>query len=265
MTPNLIVAFIFFGVMLDRFKCRKLGTLSISLGIVLFGVIASGILPDYLTRRLQSPYSSTLQSQLEDNTAFVIFGMGTQAVMERGEKVVEPPALSYGPMFAAASMNHRCVESGLKCTFIVSGADVAGTGVSEAALIAGQLVKAGVDPASILLDEKSRNTWQNAKSTATILSAIKPAKVVLIQNALIMKRDLLYLAHFGVLPEPLATGYLTTSVHSGGYNFLITDMALHEAIGIWRYDFYNYMDWNEPKQPLLVLNAATTTIPAPSW
>jgi len=260
MALKLIIAFIVIGLLLRYWKCRKLGAVSITAGIVLFGAVASGILPEYLMRRLQSPYSSTLQSPLEDNTAFVIFGMGTQTVMERGEKVVEPLALSYGPILAAVGMNHRCVESALKCTFIISGADVLGTGMSEAKSIAIQLAKAGVDPASILLEEKSRNTWQNARSTAAILNAIKPAKVVLIQNALILKRDLLYLAHFGVRPEPLAAGYLTTGGLSGGLNFLVTDMAWHEAMGIWRYDIYNTMGWNEPKQPPLALNAAPATI-----
>lgn len=267
MTLNLTVAFIVVGLLLHYFKCRKLGLFSIAIGIILYGAIASAILPDYLMNRLQSPYSSALQSPIEDNTAFVVFGMGTQTVTERGKKVVEPLAFSYGPILAAAGMNHQCVESALKCTFIVSGADVAGTGVTEAASIAGQLVKAGIDPASILLDEKSRNSWQNAKNTAAILRAIKPAKIVLLQAAPIIKRDLLYLAHFGATPEPVAAGYLTaahTNMSSAGLYFLITDLALHEAIGIWRYDFYNYIGWNEPKQPPLVLNAASAMIPAPA-
>ncbi|MBJ6132479.1 YdcF family protein [Ochrobactrum sp. Q0168] len=262
MTLNIIVGFIAVGLLLWYFKCRKLGAVSIALGIVLYSAIASAILPDDLMNRLQSPYSSTLQSPLEDNTAFIIFGMGTQTVMERGQKVVEPLAFSYGPLFAAASMNHRCIESALKCTFIVSGADVAGTGVSEAASIAEQLVKVGIDPDSILLEEKSRNTWQNAKNTAAILRAIKPAKVVLLQAAPIIQRDLLYLAHFGVKPEPVAAGFLTvahTNMSSAGLYFLITDLALHEAVGIWRYDFYNYMGWNEPKQPPLALESAVPT------
>lgn len=268
MTLNLTIAFIVVGLLLWYFKCRKLGFVSIAVGIVLYGAIASAILPDYLMNRLQSSYSSTLQSSLEDNTAFIVFGMGTQTVMERGEKVVEPLAFSYGPILAAVGMNHHCIESALKCTFIVSGADVAGTGVTEAASIAGQLVKAGIDPASILLDEKSRNTWQNAKNTAAILRAIKPAKIVLLQAAPIIKRNLLYLAHFGVKPEPVAAGFLTaahTNMSSAGLSFLVTDLALHEAIGVWRYEFYNYMGWNEPKQPPLALgSAAPSAVLAPA-
>lgn len=265
MALNIVVVLVVFGLLLLLLKWRKTGVVLLGLAAVLYGAIASAILPDYLMNRLQSAYSSQLQSPLEDNTAFIIFGMGTQTVDERGQKVVEPLAFSYGPILAAVTMNHQCVEKGLGCQFIVSGADVAGTGVSEARSIAMQLEKAGVDSASILLDEKSRNSWQNARNTAAILREIKPAKVVLLQVAPMLNRDLLYLAHFGVKPEPVAAAYLTashTNMSSPGLYFLATDVALHEEIGVLRYTVYNFMGWNEPKQSPLELERPAVNAPA---
>ncbi len=264
MTINIIVALVVIGLLLLHFKWRKTGVALIGLAVIFYGAIASATLPDYLMDRLQSSYSSQLQTQLEDNTAFIVFGMGTQAINERGQKMVEPLAFSYGPILAAVAMNHQCVEKGFSCKFITSGADVAGTGVSEAESIAMQLEKAGVDPASILLDDKSRNTWQNSKNTAAILREIKPAKVVLLQAAPMMTRDLLYLAHFGVKPDPVAAGYLTgshTNMSSPSLYFLATDLALHEEIGILRYAVYNFMGWNEPKQPPLEPGPTTDSAP----
>ncbi|MEJ5018235.1 YdcF family protein [Ochrobactrum vermis] len=265
MTLNIVAAFVVVGLLLLLLKWRKTGFVLIGLAAVLYGAIVSAILPDYLMNRLQSSYSSQLQTPLEDNTAFIVFGMGTQTVHERGQKVVEPLAFSYGPILAAVAMNHQCVEKGFSCKFITSGADVAGTGVSEAASIARQLEGAGIDPASILLDEKSRNSWQNSKNTAAILREIKPAKVVLLQAAPMMNRDLLYLAHFGVTPEPVAAAYLTgshTNMSSPGLYFLATDVALHEEIGVLRYAVYNFMGWNEPKQPPLELGQPAVNTPA---
>ncbi|MFQ0815539.1 hypothetical protein AVM02_06670 [Brucella anthropi] len=265
MALNIVVVLVVLGLLLLLLKWLKTGVVLIGLAAVLYGAIASAILPDYLMNRLQSAYSSQLQSPLEDNTAFIIFGMGTQTVDERGQKVVEPLAFSYGPILAAVAMNHQCVEKGLGCKFIVSGADVAGTGVSEARLIAMQLEKAGVDSASILLDEKSRNSWQNARNTAAILRKIKPAKVVLLQVAPMLNRNLLYLAHFGVKPEPVAAAYLTashTNLSSPGLSVLATDVALHEEIGVLRYAVYNFMGWNEPKQSPLELEHPAVNAPA---
>src|SRR5690606_9869443 len=146
MTISLVVFFVVIGLMLLYFRWRKTGAVLIGLAIILYGAIASAILPDFLMNRLQAPYSSQLPAPLEDNTAFIIFGVGTQTINERGQKVVEPLAFSYGPFLAAAAMNHQCVEKGFSCKFIASGGDVAGTGVSEAAAIAMQLEKAGIDP-----------------------------------------------------------------------------------------------------------------------
>lgn len=265
MTISLVVFFVVIGLMLLYFRWRKTGAVLIGLAIILYGAIASAILPDFLMNRLQAPYSSQLQAPLEDNTAFIIFGVGTQTINERGQKVVEPLAFSYGPFLAAAAMNHQCVEKGFSCKFIASGGDVAGTGVSEAAAIAMQLEKAGIDPAAILLDEKSRNSWENSRNTAAILREIKPARVVLLQGAPMMTRDLLYLAHFGVKPEPVAAGYLTgshTNLSSTALYFLVTDVALHEEIGVLRYAVYNFMGWNEPPLPALELAVGSGT-PSP--
>nr|WP_246683440.1 hypothetical protein [Brucella anthropi] len=48
---------------------------------------------------------------------------------------------------------------------------------------------------------------------------------------------------------------------SPGLSFLMTDLALHEEIGVWRYTLYNFMGWNEPKQPPLQLGQATSSLP----
>ncbi|MBC8716133.1 YdcF family protein [Ochrobactrum sp. Marseille-Q0166] len=251
MALNLVILFVIFGFLLWNFRFRKSGFVFIVFGTILYVSIASNFLPGYLLYRFQAPYSSTMQSPIKDNTAFLIFGMGTQTVDQIDQKTVEPLLFSYGPILAAVRANHQCVQAALKCTFIASGADVAGTGASEAAIIARELEKAGVNPSDIVIDEKSRNTWQNAKNTAAILKDIKPSQTVLLQGAPIIKRDLLYLAHFGVYPEPVAAAYLTTThtnMISSALSFLAVDIVLHEEIGIWRYAFYNFMGWNEPKQ-----------------
>jgi Na+/phosphate symporter len=103
MTINLMVSFAVIGLILFGFKWRKTGTVLIGLAVILYGADCFGHVPDYLMNRLQTSYSSQLQTQLEDNTAFIIFGMGTQAIDQRGQQTVEPLAFSYGPLLAAAA------------------------------------------------------------------------------------------------------------------------------------------------------------------
>ncbi|WP_079212762.1 YdcF family protein [Brucella pituitosa] len=251
MTLNLIACFVIVGSVLYYLKCRKSGIFFVGLSAILYGAIASALLPDLLMNRLQAPYSSHMQTELEDNTAFILFGMGTQTVQESGKTAVEPLAFSYGTIFAAVRMNQQCLQRGLTCRFVISGGDVAASGTSEAESAATELKKAGVAPASIIQDEQSLNTWQNAKNTALILKNLKPTKVVLLQAAPMLGRSLLYLQHFGVKPEAVASAFLTmqhTNMSSTGLYFLATDLALHEQFGTWRYALYNFIGWNEPKQ-----------------
>lgn len=252
-TLNLIACFVVVGLVCYCIKYRKLGIFFFGVSAILYGTIASAFLPDLLMNRLQAPYSSHMQSDLENNTAFILFGLGTQTIKESGKTAVEPLAFSYGTIFAAVRMNHQCLQRGLTCRFVISGGDVAASGTSEAESIATELKKAGVAPALIIEDEQSRNTWQNARNTALILKDLKPAKIVLLQAAPMLGRSLLYLQHFGVKPEAVASAFFTmkhTNMSSTGLYFLATDLALHEQLGTWRYALYNFMGWNEPKQHL---------------
>ncbi|MBN9044901.1 MAG: YdcF family protein [Rhizobiales bacterium] len=252
MTLNLILIFVVLGVILWCVRWRKTGALLFGLAVVGYGSVVSGVLPHYLMDRLQSPYSSRLPSRLEDGTVFVLFGLGTQTVREQDREAIEPLAFSYPPILKAAVLYGQCRRENVRCRLVIAGGDVARTGVSEAAAIAGELERAGVDPAAIVLDENSRNTWENARNTAALLRGLGPSQVFLVQSAPMMTRDLLYLSHFGVRAEPVAAGYLTvtgTNLSSPGLDFLAVDLALHEQIGLWRYAFYSRTGWNEPKQP----------------
>lgn len=251
MALTLILILVVLGVLLLRLRWRRTGGALVGLAVLLYGSVVSGLLPAYLLDRLQAPYArSQPPARLEDGTAFVLFGVGTQAVGTGGEKRIEPLAFSYGPILKAAELYRRCGLEGVHCRLVVSGGDVAGTGISEAATIAAELEKAGVDPAAIALDDKSRNTFENARNTAALLDTLGPSRVFLVQSAPFLRRGLLYLSHFGVRAEPVSAGHLTvtgTNMSSPGLDFLAVDVALHEQIGLWRYAFYQYMGWNGPQ------------------
>ncbi len=52
------------------------------------------------------------------------------------------------------------------------------------------------------------------------------------------------------LEMPLSAAYPSvtgTNFSSTALNFLVTDLALHEELGVWQYALYNFMGWNELK------------------
>mmetsp|Transcript_38680 Transcript_38680/g.70433 ORF Transcript_38680/g.70433 Transcript_38680/m.70433 type:complete len:260 (-) Transcript_38680:66-845(-) len=60
---------------------------------------------------------------------------------------------------------------------LVSGADVAGVGVTEAEIMASVLVDAGVPPAAIIQDRAARTTFENAKNCVKLMMGNMPKEV----------------------------------------------------------------------------------------
>ena len=256
MLLNSIFALFTDGIFSLSLRLNKIATLSLLVSVLGYLSIASSALPEYLMERLQTPYSPRLQSPVTDDTAFVVFGMGTQKIAADDRTYVEPLAFAYGPLMAAVDMYHQCAQGQLKCTFITAGADIAGNGISEAEVSARALIKAGIPTQAIIREEESLNTWERSRHVGEILHSLRPKRVVLLQNAPMMKRSLLYLEHFGVIAEPMAAAYLTTShtnMSATGLNFLAAEVGFQEHFDIWRYALYNYLGWNEPKEPPLPL------------
>ena len=55
-----------------------------------------------------------------------------------------------------------------------------------------------------------------------------------------------YFAHFGIETTPVRADYGRVDVRPMplSFNFLLTDVAIHEYVGIWRYYVYNALGWN---------------------
>src|SRR5437867_9709697 len=109
------------------------------------------------------------------------------------------------------------------CTVIVSGGDPHGLGVSEANVYGAVLVKIGVDPADLVIEGRSLNTWQNAQFCAAWLNGHPQDQVVLVTSGFHLRRSILYFAHFGIHALPARADYVDAPMHllPQAYNFLV--------------------------------------------
>ncbi|HZX69226.1 MAG TPA: YdcF family protein, partial [Rhodanobacter sp.] len=132
------------------------------------------------------------------------------------------------------------------CKVEVSGGDARRLGQSEAAIYAENLRQLGVDPADLLLEPRSMNTWQNAQFSGPLLKAAGADRVLLVSSGFHLRRGMLYFTHFGIHATPVRADYVSgiASWKPLSYNFTMADMALHEYVGIARYHWYNAMGWN---------------------
>jgi uncharacterized SAM-binding protein YcdF (DUF218 family) len=242
MIPVCLIAALAFGLAWVEWR-RSSRVLSV-LALVLFLAIGCGPVPAVLLNSLQAGYAANVSGPWGRKTAIVLLGAG--AVRTPAPHGVEVAALAYGRLVKALELYLQCKQHGGTCTLIVSGGDAAGFGASEAAVYGLVLRNLGVDPADLVLEGRSMNTWQNAQFCAAWLNAHEENRVLLVTSGVHLRRSVLYFAHFGIHPTAVRADYVraTTGLLPLAYNFLVTDLAFHEYVGILRYYIYEAFGWN---------------------
>ena len=224
-------------------RWRWSGRVILFLALVsLFG-IGCGPIPSYLLRNLQSGYSDVVAVPPAPRTAIILLGNGTERVPPAS---VEVAPLAYGRVMKTLELYQACKLKGGRCTIVVTGGDPQHHGASEAAVYSTRLRLLGVDSADILVEGRSLNTWQNAQYTAELLKAHPVQQLFLVTSGVHLRRSLLYFGHFGLHGQPVRADYVSAmpSATPQSFNFLVTDLAIHEYVGYWRYFVYEWMGWN---------------------
>ncbi len=133
---------------------------------------------------------------------------------------------------------------------ILSGgtADLRGRGRREAPLLRDYAIRLGVEPSRIRIDDRSRNTHENAVETARLLAAEHRQAVVLITSAFHMRRSLGCFRRVGLTPTPDAVDFQGGSVGPslaglvpGPDNLVRATMAVREYIGLVAYRLKGYV------------------------
>jgi uncharacterized SAM-binding protein YcdF (DUF218 family) len=146
-----------------------------------------------------------------------------------------------------ANMLGRCLHAARlykkagACRIVCSGGkvplDIPGPSLARA--MSDFLVDLGVRPADIVLEERSRTTYENALYTDELLRDLGVRRVILVTDAAHMYRSARCLRALGVEVTPAACNYRATWFPWQASRFLPTpdgaqdtDAALHEWVGI---------------------------------
>lgn len=254
MSLLLISLFIIILLLLRFFNCHRAKSVVLCITVLLTLLISTGVIPKYLLDKLQQDYAQKPTIQWQNNNAIIVLGAGLEKVGDSIDNVIEPPFHAFGRIYEAAKLYNECIiteqsSAEQQCKIIVSGGDTHKLGTTEAAVYKQRLVQIGINSDDIITEENSLNTWQNAQFTSEILSKGNFDNSVLVSSGLHIKRSQLYFEHFGVRATPIRADYMSAQVSwlPLGYNFALTDFALHEWIGFWRYDIYNMIGANQKR------------------
>ena len=246
MTLLILLLLILITLGCSLLRRRKTAGVILVLTAVLFSSIGCGLVPSLFLADLQSGYSANAVIQEAHSTAIILLGNGTERATGVGGVVIEPGPLAYGRIVKALEVYRTCKQKISACTVVVTGGDPQHHSAAEATVYGSLLQRLGVDSADLLLENRSLNTWQNAQFTAALLKSRPADQVFLVTSGYHLRRSLLYFGHFGIHGQPVRADSISAeaSLVPLSYNFLLTDMAIHEYVGVWRYFLYEALGWN---------------------
>ena len=250
MSIALILLLALTTAVLYRLNRRRGARIVSILTVLLTLAIGCGAAPALLLRNLQAGFSDTGPQLWQPRAAIIVLGGGIQQVA--GARALQVAPLAHGRILKALQLYRRCRLAGKACVLMVSGGDPRRLGASEAQVYAALLENLGVDSADIVTEGNSLNTWQNARFCAAWLRTHPEDQVVLVTSGMHVRRGLLYFSHFGIAAQGVRADYVDAMVSAVplAYNFLVTDLALHEYAGLARYQLYELLGWNiEARRP----------------
>lgn len=252
MTLPVITVLVALAIALAWLHLRRSAYLVAALALVLFLGIGCGPIPALLASNLQESYPATVAVKQAQATAIVLLGGGTELATDGRTQSVEVGSLAFGRVVKTLQLYRECKQVNSVCIVVITGGDPGHHGMTEAAVYGAVLRQSGVDPADLVLEEHSLNTFQNAGFTAPLLRSRRVDQVFLVTSGVHQRRSLLYFAHFGVVARPVRGDHVSAATRflPESHNFLIMDLVLHEYAGLVRYHFYQFMGWNvQAKHP----------------
>lgn len=232
-------------ILLNLFNYKKASLITGSILIVSFLAIGDGFFPAYLLHNLQMPYSLSTPINWEKTNTIILLGAGTSRDLSPNK--IKPSILAFSRITQTAMLYYDCKKTHALCHILISGGDPLNNGKSEAETYQESLLSLGIDPKDIRLETQSKNTYQNAKFSSSLLKKQYNKQLLLVSSGLALKRALLYFSFFNIHPKPIASDFITIPIYKFplGYNFAMNDFAIHEYIGIIRFYIYNFLGWNK--------------------
>ncbi|PWU21686.1 MAG: YdcF family protein [Bdellovibrio sp.] len=221
------------------------------LTILIFVTVGCGFLPDWGLAQLQTSHHLTHPIWQKKN-AIIVLGLGTVHWSPQGEVTTQP--LGYPRVFEAARLYRSCkhdVQGADGCTVILSGGDPSHTGTSEARMMANELQDLGLPANDFLLEEKSRNTFENARFSCELIKTKNFDHLLVVSSNLHVRRASLFFTHFGCAAHPAPADQWEASISflPLAKNFSLLDMVMHEYQGLAQFYLFNFLGWNPKGAP----------------
>ncbi|WP_426478692.1 YdcF family protein [Chryseobacterium sp. CBSDS_008] len=238
----LFLAVVIIALLKRKNKRKNLRAGICILVVLVIIMIGNGFLGKLTSGYLQKSYVHTTMNKntASQNPVIVVLGGGVVDV----DNVEKLHTMSYSRLVTAYQLYHEYRKNNLPCKIIISGKGRGHT--SEAELFSENFKKMGVSDADIIKEDKSMNTYENAKYSSKIIKQMAPSHIYLVTSGFHMKRSVSLFQTFGLNPAPQTSDFIDTeiTIFPNSYNAAFTFVMLKEVLGIWQVQLYNSLGMN---------------------
>jgi uncharacterized SAM-binding protein YcdF (DUF218 family) len=231
--PGFFVSVLLISGALLFFRRRRRGTGIFSLGIgLLLWIFCSAPFSNFLMGGLESDYHLPHNVQ---GDVIILLGGGIIDNVPDLSGIGVPTDRMLGRIVTAVRLQKK-----LNLPIIVSGGKVYQSKRSEAPIVRRFLIDLGVEKEQIIIEENSRDTYENAKYTKELCLQNNYKNPILITSAYHMKRSLLSFKKVGLNARPYPANFKSKRIgHLRWHHYLpqlgsltTTADALHEYLGL---------------------------------
>lgn len=200
------VSFLAVGLLLAAARLRRAGLVAGLLSFLLLWAASTPWVANRLLATLEDQYPALRVDDYPASDAVIVLGGAISPATARN------PYPDLGSASDRVLHALRIWRAGKAKVIVIAGGQVFDPNAAntEAAAIRDLLVSWGIDPAAIIIEERSRNTHENAVLSAPLLAARGLRSALLVTSASHMPRALAAFRMAGVNVLPAATDYGTT-------------------------------------------------------
>lgn len=240
MSTLLIFLLLVLPILILKGRVKKMASLTM---VVMLYLVACGWLNPAIEQ--WSSDQKAIGSIAEPGSKALIVLLGVGLENREGKSLV--PTYALPRLLKTIEVANRCAAEGAACTILISGGATSSSSASEAEVYRDRLAEIAPHLAErIEIESSSRNTWENAKLSASWAAKHGYASANLVTSMLHMPRSQHYFNHFGLTttPQPAEQALASPALLPSAWNLVIADVFIHEQIGLLRYKIYETMGWN---------------------
>ncbi len=218
--------------------------ITLALGLIFFSSTRRG--PAFLLANLG--HQKKLSAPFWQETKTIILLGGGLSYWPQDDRYTTS-FLASNRLMEALRLYKACQIAQVTCQIFISGGDPMRRGVSEAKVMAFELEQQGVAQEDMILEEESKNTYENAMLSAKLLKQKNIHSAVLVTSGYHLRRAQMLFENFGLHTIPAASDFFEPNAIwlPTSFNMLVFDVALHESLGRLQFLVYEHFGLNNTR------------------